>query len=271
MLVNAADGKESARYEYGPFAEPLRMTGPMAKINPIRFSTQYADDVTGDIKYLYRDYTAGTGRWRSRDPIGEKGGINLFAFVCNNALLKYDRLGHEDNETVREKFDAWYADQKANMSWLKSLPDCPCSLQQKKCFIGLIYTGSYMYFYVAPNGWTLATTILLQKYHPGGVYDLRQNVKAGESGQQCIYDMHGKLITHGPGAGTPDRAGSEGGLWGPNGHLAQDVYPYEWALQLDGSPSSNPNIDGEFYKKYMEVRPPNEAKNEKGELCPRNP
>jgi len=71
-LVNATNGSESARYEYGPFAEPIRATGPMAKLNPIRFSTQYADDVTGDVKYLFRDYDALTGRWLSRDPIGER-------------------------------------------------------------------------------------------------------------------------------------------------------------------------------------------------------
>ena len=64
--------RRSARYETGPFGEPLRVTGPMAKVNPLRFSTQYADDVAGDIKYLYRDYTASTGRWLSRDPIGEE-------------------------------------------------------------------------------------------------------------------------------------------------------------------------------------------------------
>ena len=95
MLVNAANGTESARYEYGPFAEPLRMTGPMAKINPIRFSTQYADDVTGDIKYLFRDYTAGTGRWPNRDPIGERGGMNLYGFVGGNPISRVDRLGHD--------------------------------------------------------------------------------------------------------------------------------------------------------------------------------
>ena len=61
------------RYEYGPFAEPIRTSGAVAKLNPIRFSTQYADDVNGDIKYLYRDYITGTGRWKSRDPIEEIG------------------------------------------------------------------------------------------------------------------------------------------------------------------------------------------------------
>ena len=43
-LVKASDGTVSARYEYGPFGELLRATGPMAKANPFRFSTKYQDD-----------------------------------------------------------------------------------------------------------------------------------------------------------------------------------------------------------------------------------
>jgi hypothetical protein len=44
-LVNAADGTEAARYEYGPFFELLRATGPLARLNPFRASTKYQDDV----------------------------------------------------------------------------------------------------------------------------------------------------------------------------------------------------------------------------------
>ncbi len=92
-LMNAATGEESARYEYAPFAERLRETGPLAKLNPIRFSTQYADDVTGDVKYPFRDYDADAGRWLSRDPMEERGGANLYAFVNNAPTWKYDYLG----------------------------------------------------------------------------------------------------------------------------------------------------------------------------------
>ncbi len=77
-LVKADSGELTAQYEYGAFAERLRETGPMAKLNPIRFSTQYADDVTGDVKYLHRDYTAETGRWLVRDPVAELG----FNSIC---------------------------------------------------------------------------------------------------------------------------------------------------------------------------------------------
>jgi RHS repeat-associated protein len=82
-LVNAADGSVAARYEYGPFGELLRATGPMAKANPFRFSTKYQDDETGLLYYGYRYYDPGTGRWPNRDPIGQWGGDNLYGFVGN--------------------------------------------------------------------------------------------------------------------------------------------------------------------------------------------
>jgi RHS repeat-associated protein len=79
----------------------------VAKLNPIRFSTQYADDVTEELKYLNREYAPSTGRWPNRDPIGEAGfevlrngrvdllgdGPNLYCFVLNNAINLSDAFG----------------------------------------------------------------------------------------------------------------------------------------------------------------------------------
>ena len=45
--------------------------------------------------YGYRYYDANVGRWINRDPIGERGGFNLYGFVYNNALFWYDVLGRE--------------------------------------------------------------------------------------------------------------------------------------------------------------------------------
>jgi RHS repeat-associated protein len=113
-LVNAADGTESARYEFGPFGEPLRITGPMGKVNPLRFSTQFADDWTGDLKYLFRDYRPDLGRWPNRDPLLTDEGlvlghdltafnqvfqtasvadVNLYGFSRNDPLGKVDPFG----------------------------------------------------------------------------------------------------------------------------------------------------------------------------------
>jgi RHS repeat-associated protein len=43
--------------------------------------------------YGYRYYDPVTGRWPSRDPIGERGGINLYGFVGNNGVNRIDLLG----------------------------------------------------------------------------------------------------------------------------------------------------------------------------------
>ncbi|MEI6566156.1 MAG: RHS repeat-associated core domain-containing protein [Verrucomicrobiota bacterium] len=93
LLVNAADGTDSARYEYGPFGEVIRATGPMDKANPIRFSTQYTDDETDLVCYLHRYYNPSTGRWLSKDPIDEAGGLNLYGFVGNNGINSFDPFG----------------------------------------------------------------------------------------------------------------------------------------------------------------------------------
>ncbi|MEO8352172.1 MAG: RHS repeat-associated core domain-containing protein, partial [Chthoniobacteraceae bacterium] len=84
-----------ARYDLGPFGEPLRATGPMAQANPFRFSTKYTDSETGLLYYGYRYYQPQTGRWMSRDPIGERGSIGLQTFVNNQPLTQTDSLGLE--------------------------------------------------------------------------------------------------------------------------------------------------------------------------------
>jgi RHS repeat-associated protein len=43
--------------------------------------------------YLYRWYDPLTGRWPSRDPIGEEGGINLYGFVGNDGVNAWDYIG----------------------------------------------------------------------------------------------------------------------------------------------------------------------------------
>jgi hypothetical protein len=38
-------------------------------------------------------YNASTGRWLNRDPVAERGGVNLYGFAENRPLEKYDPLG----------------------------------------------------------------------------------------------------------------------------------------------------------------------------------
>ena len=94
-LVNAANGALAARYEYGPFHELLRATGPLARQNPFLAATKYYDWETGLYYYGYRYYSPSTGGWLSRDPIGEMGGPNLYTFIGNRPILGVDTLGDQ--------------------------------------------------------------------------------------------------------------------------------------------------------------------------------
>ena len=45
--------------------------------------------------YGYRYYDPETGRWPSRDPIQERGGVNLYGYVGNDGIGRIDVLGLE--------------------------------------------------------------------------------------------------------------------------------------------------------------------------------
>jgi RHS repeat-associated protein len=95
-LVNAANGSVAANWEYGPFGEVIRATGPMAKVNPFMFSTKFYDWESGLYYYGARYYNPLTGRWIGRDPAEEdEGGPNLYAFCGNDGINVFDFLGME--------------------------------------------------------------------------------------------------------------------------------------------------------------------------------
>ncbi len=83
----------AASYEYSPFGQVIASSGSYALENKYRFSTKPQDRIGSLNYYGYRYYDPMTGRWPSRDPIAEKGGMNLYGFVGNNAVDKRDFLG----------------------------------------------------------------------------------------------------------------------------------------------------------------------------------
>ena len=119
-LVSATTGTETARYEYGPFGEPIRLTGPAANQNPFRFSTKRTCNATDLVLYEYRAYNPIIGRWLSRDPIGEEGAINLYVFVANGSTYRVDRHGLDFIDTV----SSWAASAASSfVTFLTSVAD----------------------------------------------------------------------------------------------------------------------------------------------------
>jgi RHS repeat-associated protein len=94
--ITDSSGNNAATYRYDAFGNALVSTGTYATINKYRFSTKPIDVeiATAPLYYYgYRYYAPLTGRWPSRDPIEEEGGLNLYGFVGNDALAYVDILG----------------------------------------------------------------------------------------------------------------------------------------------------------------------------------
>jgi RHS repeat-associated protein len=83
----------AAHYEYDPFGRTILASGSKANDFAYRFSTKPVDSQTGLYYYGYRYYDPVTGRWPSRDPIEESGGVNLYGFIMNNPIIYHDYLG----------------------------------------------------------------------------------------------------------------------------------------------------------------------------------
>lgn len=88
-----AAGAVAAHYLYGPFGEQLVAAGPLAESFAFRFSTKRRDGETGLLYYGMRYYEPRLGRWLSPDPAEEAGGLNLYGFLGNDGVNRWDLLG----------------------------------------------------------------------------------------------------------------------------------------------------------------------------------
>ena len=90
-----AQGNVVASYTYDAFGNIVAQSGQMADAFAHRFSTKYHDRETALVSYLMRFYNPPYGRWLNRDPIGEDGGENLYAFCGNSPIGYFDPLGND--------------------------------------------------------------------------------------------------------------------------------------------------------------------------------
>ena len=57
------------------------------------------------VYYGYRFYDPVTGRWPSRDPIEEEGGVNLYGSVANNPISRHDVLGLDYHHWFPQEYE----------------------------------------------------------------------------------------------------------------------------------------------------------------------
>jgi RHS repeat-associated protein len=83
----------AAKYLYDPYGNTLSLYGSLADANVYRFSSKEWNINAGIYYYLYRFYDPNLQRWLNRDPIGERGGENLYGFLFNDDVNAIDIYG----------------------------------------------------------------------------------------------------------------------------------------------------------------------------------
>ena len=77
-------------YSYAPFGA-VTASGDVTQ--PFQWSSEHYDSELDLVYYNYRHYSPDLGRFLSRDPIEEQGGVNLYAFTSNAPIVQIDILG----------------------------------------------------------------------------------------------------------------------------------------------------------------------------------
>lgn len=89
-LLNEAQNPEAA-YAYDEYGNLLATAGSLDQ--PFQLATKPYSTETGLVDFGYRQFARALGRWLTRDPIGERGGINLYVFSRNSPIDLLDAYG----------------------------------------------------------------------------------------------------------------------------------------------------------------------------------
>ena len=98
-MVDGA-GAIRARYDYDPYGVMSKVSGDLEAF--AGFTGHRSHAPSGLHLALHRGYDARLGRWLSRDPIGEGGGLNLYGYIGQNPTREIDQLG------LSPASDAWW-------------------------------------------------------------------------------------------------------------------------------------------------------------------
>jgi uncharacterized protein RhaS with RHS repeats len=116
--------------------------------------------------YGYRWLDPLTGRWPSRDPIGERGGFNLYGFVDNVSVINFDYLGLEPSALDKAGADA--VKKALEQSAADGSKKAPEYCGRLCCHNGEIKpTGPYEGYWNSPYG-TKPTEPRCNSYQGGG-------------------------------------------------------------------------------------------------------
>ena len=142
-LANPSQGL-AASYKYDPFGNTIALSGTNASANVYRFSSKEYMATAANYYYGYRFYDPNLQRWLNRDPLLERGFLqiralsfaksmpylrqtadqNLYRFVLNDPIRRIDPLGLYSpacQATLIAYQAAWLAGDSGAMAQARSL------------------------------------------------------------------------------------------------------------------------------------------------------
>jgi RHS repeat-associated protein len=99
VALTGLTGAVLERVRYDAYGQPEHLTaaGAVSGVSPtgnrFLFTGREWFPELGLQDNRHRYYHPGVGRWLSRDPIGERGGLNLYGYVLNNPIHLFDPQG----------------------------------------------------------------------------------------------------------------------------------------------------------------------------------
>jgi RHS repeat-associated protein len=122
-MTTGTSGTVVAEYDYDPYGRQTQLSGTMSA--DFGYTGLYVHQPSGLDLSMYRPYLPPLGRWGSRDPIAERGGINLYEYVRNRSLDRRDPTGLDTALT----------------QWTPT----PCAKPYETRFIQVILSGNPLY------------------------------------------------------------------------------------------------------------------------------
>ena len=87
----SGSGSVASQYTYDPYGNQGTVSGTL--VSDIGYAGYFYHAVSGLDFTLHRAYDPTHARWLNRDPIGELGGVNLYAYVGGSPASRIDPLG----------------------------------------------------------------------------------------------------------------------------------------------------------------------------------
>jgi RHS repeat-associated protein len=114
-IVNASDLDMRARYDYAPYGQRTKLAGDLDA--DFGFTDHYEHALTGLTLAPFRAYDSGLGRWLSRDPIEEGGGMNLYSYTYNRPSSLWDPMGLDAGDKIASWLEQNFDFDRAIRFW----------------------------------------------------------------------------------------------------------------------------------------------------------